>query len=79
MDRFSVEELNLMCIFDTSSRDALRNDLVTALHDIYEPDMIDVFSGVLEKLDTITDEEFSEIGFHIADDDELTDGDAFGE
>ena len=68
LDKFSAEEINLMSIFDTSDRDALRNDLITALHDVYEPEMIEVFSNVLEKLDTLTEDEFAEIGFYIADD-----------
>jgi hypothetical protein len=79
LDRFSAEEINLMVIFDTSTREALRNDLLTALHDVYEPEMIEVIGSTLEKLDSITDEEFTEIGFYIADDDEFTEGDAFGE
>ena len=78
LDKFSTEELNLMCIFDTASREALRNDLVTALHDVYEPDMIAIFGSTLEKLDSITDEEFAQIGFYIADDD-YVEGDAIGE
>jgi len=84
LEKFSAEELNLMCIFDTSSREALRNDLVTALHDVYEPDMIEIFGSVLEKLDTITDEDFAVIGFYIADDEDdavnalAVEGDAFG-
>ena len=73
LNKFSTEELNLMCIFDTSSREALRNDLIAALHDVYEPDMIEVFGSTLEKLDTITDEDFTVIGFHIADDDNFDD------
>jgi len=84
LDKFSTEELNLMSIFDTNNRETLRNDLVTALHDVYEPDMIAVFSSTLEKLDNLTAEEFTEIGFYIADDDFEdedfdTEGDAFGE
>ena len=79
IDRFSAEELNLMGIFDTASREALRNDLVTALHDVYEPDMIAVFGSVLEKLDILTDEEFSELVFYIADDDEFSEGDEFSD
>ena len=67
-EKFSVEELNLMCIFDTANREALRNELVTALHDIYEPEMIELFGSTLEKLDTLTDEEFTAVGFYIADD-----------
>ena len=70
LDKFSAEEINLMSIFDTSDRDALRNDLITALHDVYEPEMIEVFSNVLEKLDTLTDAEFAEVGFYIADDED---------
>jgi hypothetical protein len=69
MEKFSTEEINLMCIYDTSNREALRNDLITALNDVYEPEMIEVFGSTLEKLDTITDDEFAEIGFYIADDD----------
>jgi len=79
LDKFSAEELNLMSIFDTTNREALRNDLVAVLHDVYEPDMIEVFGSILEKLDTLTDEEFDELGFYIADDDIFTEGDAFGE
>ena len=78
MGKFSVEEINLMSIFDTANRETLRSDLVTALHDIYEPDMIAVFASTLEKLDTLTDEEFAEIGFYIADDG-LDEEVAFGE
>ena len=75
LDRFSAEEINLMSIFDTASREALRDDLLTALHDVYEPEMIEIIGSTLEKLDGITDEEFAEIGFYIADDDDFTDGD----
>jgi len=72
LDKFSAEELNLMSIFDTADRKTLRNDLVTALHDVYEPDMIEMFGSVLEKLDSLTDEEFSEVGFYVADDEPET-------
>ena len=76
LDKFSAEEINLMCLFDTTDREALRNDLLTALHDVYEPEMIEVIGSTMEKLDSLTDDEFAEIGFYIADDDEFTDGDA---
>ena len=68
LDKFSTEELNLICIFDTTERETLRDDLVTALHDVYEPEMIELIGTTLEKLDSLTDEEFTEIGFYIADD-----------
>ena len=72
LDNFSAEEINLMSIFDTSDRETLRNDLVTALHDVYEPEMVEVFGSVLEKLDMLTDAEFAELGFYIADDEPET-------
>ena len=68
MERFSVEEINLMCIFDTSSRTALLEELVTGLHDVQDPEMITIFGSTIEKLEAITDEEFAGIGFYIADD-----------
>jgi len=37
--------------------------------------MIEVIGGKLEKLDSLTDDEFAKIGIYIADDDEFTDGD----
>ena len=96
-EKFSVEELNLMCIFDTMhrqegrtpkgrllrsksaerNREALRDELITALHDVYEPEMIELFGSTLEKLDTLTDEEFAAIAFYIADD--FDEGDVFAE
>ena len=67
MDKFTVEEINLMCIYDTSSRTTLLGDLLTGLHDVYDPDMIEIFGTTIEKLETVTDEEFADIGFYVAD------------
>jgi hypothetical protein len=68
MDKFTAEEINLMCIFDTSGRTALLSDLRAGLADVYEPEMREIFENAIEKLETATDAEFSEIGFYIADD-----------
>jgi len=70
MGRFTVEEINLMCLYDTSSCKALTNDLITALYDVYEPDMKALFAKTLEKLDTITDDDFADIGFYAAEDED---------
>jgi hypothetical protein len=67
MGIFSMEEINLMCIYDTSSRRALYYDLVTALRDVYEPEMVSLLVSTIEKLETVTDEEFPGIGFYAAD------------
>jgi hypothetical protein len=58
-----------MSVFDTTSRKTLQNNLVAALHDVYDPDMMEVFGTTLEKLNNLTDDDFTAIGFYIADDD----------
>ena len=78
MDKFSAEESNLMCIYDTSSRQNLLADLITGLNDIYDPDMREVFESSIEKLEGMSDDTFSDIHFQIAD--EFLEEDAeFGE
>ena len=67
-DKFTVEETNLMCIYDTSSRTALLNDLVTGRRDVYDPDMAAIFESPITKLEALTDEEFTDIGLYYADD-----------
>ena len=64
---FTVEEINLMCIYDTSSRDKLRRDLLTGLREVDDPEMIAIFASTIIKLEMITDDEFLDIGFYIAD------------
>ena len=59
IDRFTVEETNLMCIFDTSSRDALINGLNTYIPDFEEPELIEIAENVLRKLTTMSRAEFS--------------------
>ena len=64
---FSVEETNLMCIFDTSSKTALLADLRCSLPDILDPDMRDIYMSATEKLEKLSDSEFAKIGFYIAE------------
>ena len=66
-DKFSVEEINLMCIFDTSDRITLLTDLWERIDDIYDPDMRDIFESVIEKLEKISDVDFMGIGLYMAD------------
>ena len=66
-DIFTVEEINLMCIYDTSSRTALLADLKQGLDDVYEHDMREIFGTAIAKLESITEDDFADIGFYIAD------------
>ena len=67
-DIFSVEETNLMCAYGTGDRAALITELLEGLDSVYDPDMRDVYESAIEKLENIGDDEFSEIGFYMADD-----------
>ena len=69
MSTFSVEEINLICIYHTmgSSRDALCDTLALALDDVYDPEMLMVFDSAMQKLEALTDEEFDELCIYIDD------------
>lgn len=61
MKLFTVEETNFMSYFDTSSRQALINDMSnTPLNDLGE-EMSEMLYRLVKQLETMTDEEFSQV------------------
>ena len=60
---FTVEEMNLMCIYDTGSRDALLSGVRDSLPDVYDPELREIMENVIARLEKLTDEEFSQIVF----------------
>lgn len=64
---FTTEEINLMCIYDTSSRTTLLSDLKLSLADVYDLDMREIFHTAIATLEKLSDTEFADIGFYIAD------------
>ncbi len=66
----NVEMINLMCIFDHSSREALIADIAASLPYIDDKDMAELMEDTLNVLDAMTETEFSEIVFEPATDDE---------
>jgi hypothetical protein len=67
-DYFSVEEVNLMCIFNTESKTALLAELRESLPGVYDPDMCEIYESAISKLESISDDDFSGVGLYIADD-----------
>ena len=61
---FTVEEVNLMCIFDTSSRANLIGELATALPDFDEPEFIEIAVNALSKLTGLSDDDFAALDFY---------------
>ena len=58
-DQFTVEEVNLMCIFDTSSRDALISELSEAVPDFEEPELVEIAENILNKLSKMSGADFN--------------------
>ena len=58
---FTIEEENLMCIFDTSSRAALITGISAAAVNFDEPELIEIAETVLAKLGKMDDLEFSRL------------------
>jgi len=71
---FNVEEENLICIFDTSNRIALIDDILDAIPYLDDPELEEIAENVLRKLEPISDMAFSSYIFQPAysdDDDDV--------
>lgn len=63
MDRFSIEELNLMCIYDTGTRGGLMAGLEKIALELApeDADLMDLIQSALKKLAVMSDEEYGEL------------------
>lgn len=61
MNQFTVDEMNLMCIYDTGTREGLIQELRTMRRYIEsdQPDLLAMTDSVLEKLSKISDTAFA--------------------
>jgi hypothetical protein len=62
--KWTCEEINLMCIYDTSSRNALLTELRGNLIYVDEPEVRALTETVIGKVETISDGDFADIGFY---------------
>ena len=60
---FTVEESNLICIFQSDSRTKVMEDINRALEHIDDTGMIELCENVLEKLRKMSDKQFKEFKF----------------
>ena len=63
MDRFSIEELNLMCIYDTGTRAGLITGLEKIALELApeEAELSDMIQSALMKLTAMSDQEHGEL------------------
>ena len=61
MNQFTVDEMNLMCIYDTGTREGLIQELRTMRRYIEsdQPELLAMTDSVLEKLSKISDTAFA--------------------
>lgn len=59
--KFTVEEINLMCCFDTSSRKRLIADMKSLPIGELDVEMAELLFNTVRKLESISDEVFAEL------------------
>ena len=67
MNNFTVEEINLMCVFDAKGRTELIEDIGRVLPHLDDKDMEELANRVICKLQNMTDEEFGEVVLEAAE------------
>lgn len=65
--KFTVEEINLISIFESKSRINVIQDINNAMKHLDDEDMIELSLRVVEKLKSMSDEEFAELEFIAAE------------
>lgn len=60
---FTIEEINLMCIYDTGTRQGLMDALKSMLGDLLpeEAELRQLTESVLARLDGMTDDEYAQM------------------
>lgn len=67
MSNFTVEEINLMCVFEAKGRTELIEDINRVLPHLDDNDMEELANRVIGKLQNMTDEEFAEVVLEAAE------------
>lgn len=58
---FSVEEMNLMCIYSAPNRSQIIENILADLANVDDPDMKQLMLNTIQRLRTLSDAEFSEL------------------
>ena len=67
MSKFTVEEINFMCVFETQDRTQMLGNIKQVMPHIKDSDMEELAEQVLGKLQSMTDEEFAEVSLEAAE------------
>lgn len=64
---FTVEEVNLLAIFQKTSKAAMIGELREMAAEIRDPEMKEIMKNAISKLEQVTEEEFASLEFFPAD------------
>ena len=67
MSKFTVEEINFMCVFEALDRPQRLENIRQVMPHIKDSDMEELAEQVLGKLRSMTDEEFAEVSLEAAE------------
>ena len=67
MDKFTVEEINLMCVFEGQDRMGMVADIKNVIPHIQDSDMVELAGQVLGKLEAMSNEEFAQVALEVAE------------
>ncbi len=67
MDKFTVEEINLMCVFEGQDRTGMIADIKNVITHIQDSDMVELAEQVIGKLEAMSDEEFAGVALEAAE------------
>ena len=67
MDKFTVEEINLMCVFEGQDRKGMIAEIKNVIPHIQDSDMVELAEQVLGKLEAMSDAEFTEVALEAAE------------
>ena len=65
MSKFTVEEINFMCVFETHDRTDMIGQIRQVMPHIKDSDMEELGEQVLGKLQNRTDEEFEDVSLKV--------------
>ncbi|MDE7327047.1 MAG: transposon-transfer assisting family protein [Lachnospiraceae bacterium] len=67
MDKFTVKEINLMCVFEGQDRTGMIADLKNMLPYLQDSDMEELAKQTIGKLEAMSDEEFAGVALEAAE------------
>ena len=67
MDKFTVEEINLMCVFEGQDRKGMIAEIKNVIPHIQDSDMVELAEQVTGKLEAMSDAEFAQVALDAAE------------